>query len=104
MLVLTLVRILRDLFGLIAAIGFVLTGFAIYSAVGMSDPQREWHVGSPNWMAAASLVISLLAFAGWFFVQRKEKVLTRIGLIRRCSAMTFSNDSNTSTSIGARYR
>ena len=85
MLVLTLVRILRDLLGLVAAIGFVLTGFAIYSAAGMSDPQPDWHVGSPNWMAAVSLVISLLAFAGWFFVQRKEKVLTRRGLTRRCS-------------------
>src|SRR5437660_22323 len=85
MLVLTLIRILRDLLGLVAAIGFVLTGFAIYSAVGMSDRHANWHVGSPNWLATVSLVLSVLAFSGWFFVQRKEKALARTGLTRRCS-------------------
>ena len=85
MLVLTLVRILRDLLGLVAAIGFVLTGFAIHSAVGMSDAHADWHIGSPNWMATVSLGISLLAFAGWFLVQRKERVLARMGLTKRCS-------------------
>jgi hypothetical protein len=85
MLVLTLIRILRDLLGLVAAIGFVFTGFAIYSAVGMRDPQADWQVGSPNWMATVSLVVSSAAFTGWLFVQRKEKVLARIRLTKRCS-------------------
>jgi hypothetical protein len=85
MLVLTVVRILRDLLGLVAAIGFVLTGFAIYSAAGMNDPKPDWQVGSPNWMATVFLAVSLLAFAGWLFVQRKETVLTRISLTKRCS-------------------
>jgi hypothetical protein len=83
MLVLTLVRIFRDLLGLVAAIGLVFTGFAVHSAVGMSDPQADWRIGSPNWMAAVSLVISVSAFAGWFLVQRKEKILARMGLTKR---------------------
>lgn len=62
MFLLTLVRLLRDTVGLIAANGAVITGILVYGSIE-----------NPILLPA---VVSLMASVAWFFVQRKEWAIT----------------------------
>jgi ATP/ADP translocase len=85
MLVLTLIRILRDTLGLVAAIGFVLTWVVMPSPIATFFIRTEWSSASENWRFTILFTASLAAFAAWFFVQRKERVLARMHLTNRSS-------------------
>jgi hypothetical protein len=73
MLLLTLIRILRDILGLIAAIGLVFTGFALWGEILACYDTPDWlyHLGDEVLAIAIFAVVSLSAFAGWFLMQRK---------------------------------
>jgi hypothetical protein len=61
MVFLTLIRLLRDIIGLIAAIGAAVTGVLVYG--GIENP------------ILFPAVVSLTALVAWCFAQRKEWVL-----------------------------
>ena len=83
MLLRTLIRILRTLLGLATAIGLVFTGFDIWSEMETRCTGRLLVRRHPDWMAAAFLIPTLLALAGWFFAQQKEKAIADRLTIRR---------------------
>jgi hypothetical protein len=86
MFVLTLIRILRDTLCLIAAVGFALTVIGVLGAIDAYQHNADWRVGDESQIVVVVLaVVSLTASIGWFFVQRKEAIMARLGLTKRWS-------------------
>jgi hypothetical protein len=83
---LTVIRILRDLLCLIAAVGFALATVGTLGAIDAYQHNTDWRVGDESQIVVVVLVIvSVTASIGWFLVQRKESVMARQGLTKRCS-------------------
>jgi hypothetical protein len=77
MLFLTLIRLLRDMLGLIAAIGVMFTGFLARSEFVMYSMQTDWRLGNENQiMLLFFAATSTTAGIAWCFVQQREWAVT----------------------------
>ena len=75
MFVLTLIRLLRDISGLIAVIGALFTGVLVRGEFKFTDWRQRW--GNEDQIIIFGVAIVMLTAAvTWFFAQRKEWALT----------------------------
>jgi hypothetical protein len=86
MLTLTLIRLLRDAFGLIAGVGWALTVVAILGDIDAFRFETDWSFfGESQRIVAVLGGISAIASFAWYCVMQKERMMARRGLTRRCS-------------------
>ena len=75
MFVLTLIRLLRDISGLIAVIGALFTGVLVRGEFQFTDWRHRWG-NEVQIIVLGVAIVTLTAAVTWFFVQRKEWALT----------------------------
>lgn len=72
MLVLTLIRLLRDISGLIAVIGALFTGVFVRGEFQYTDWRQRW--GNKDQVVILGFaIVTLTAAVTWFLAQRKER-------------------------------